>query len=119
MRTLEEKTSRIKRIIRGAQTLVLSLDFSFRTQYKPNMDLNGKVVVITGASMGIGEAIGLEFVRHGASVVFSSRDAGRAEAARRRVGSTERTVAMACDVSKRSEIERMLQETLSRFKRVD
>jgi Short-chain dehydrogenases of various substrate specificities len=83
------------------------------------MDLNGKVVVITGASMGIGEAIGLEFVRHGASVVFSSRDASRAEAARQRIGSTERTFATACDVTMRAEIERMLQETLSRLKRVD
>src|SRR3954471_24607008 len=119
MRTLEEKTSRIRRIIRGAQTLVLSLDFIPSAPYNARMDLKGKVVVITGASMGIGEAIGLEFVRHGASVVFSSRDAGRAEAARQRVGSVERTFAMACDVGKRSEIERMLQETLSRFKRVD
>src|SRR5437660_344137 len=83
------------------------------------MNLNRKVVVITGASMGIGEAIGLEFVRHGASVVFSSRDVSRAEAARQRVGNLERTFAMACDVSKRSDIDRMLQETLARFKRVD
>jgi short-subunit dehydrogenase len=83
------------------------------------MDLNGKVVVITGASMGIGEAIALEFVRHGASVVFSSRDAQRAEAARQRVGDLERTFAMACDVSKRSDLERLLQQTLSRYKRVD
>jgi short-subunit dehydrogenase len=98
---------------------VLLLDFHFVAPYNARMDLNGKVVVITGASMGIGEAIGLEFVRHGASVVFSSREASRAEAARQRVGNTQRTFATGCDVTKRSEIERMLQETLSRFKRVD
>jgi short-subunit dehydrogenase len=83
------------------------------------MNLNGKVVVITGASMGIGEAIALEFIRHGAKVVFSSRDAQRAEAARQRVGNVDHTFAMACDVSKRSDLERLLQETLSRFGRVD
>jgi uncharacterized protein len=83
------------------------------------MNLNGKVVVITGASMGIGEAIALEFVRQGASAVFSSRDAQRAEAARQRVGTVDHTFATACDVSKRSDLERLLQETLSRFGRVD
>jgi short-subunit dehydrogenase len=83
------------------------------------MNLTGKVVVITGASMGIGEAIALEFVQHGASVVLSSRDAQRAEAARQRVGNLERTSAVPCDVTKRPEIGRLLQETLSRHKRVD
>ena len=83
------------------------------------MDLTGKVVVITGASMGIGEAIAKEFVEHGSSVVFSSRDLARAEAARQRVGSPERTCAVACDVTQRGEIDRLLQETISRYKRVD
>ena len=83
------------------------------------MDLSGKVAVITGASMGIGEAIAKEFVDRGASVVFSSRDLSRAEAARQRVGSIERTAAFACDVTKRPEIEALLKQTLSRFQRVD
>ena len=39
------------------------------------MDLSGKVVVVTGASMGIGEAIAGIFVHQGASVVLLSRDA--------------------------------------------
>jgi len=37
-------------------------------------------MVVTGASMGIGEAIARIFSDHGASVVLLSRDAGRAEA---------------------------------------
>ncbi|MGB0078163.1 MAG: SDR family NAD(P)-dependent oxidoreductase, partial [Candidatus Sulfotelmatobacter sp.] len=43
------------------------------------MELAGKVVVVTGASMGIGEAIAKIFVDQGASVVMLSRDAGRVE----------------------------------------
>ena len=50
------------------------------------MELVGKVVVVTGASMGIGEAIAKVFAEEGASVVLLSRDAARAEAARVRIG---------------------------------
>lgn len=83
------------------------------------MDLSGKVVVVTGASMGIGEAIAGIFADHGASVVLLSRDAGRAEAARGRVGHTDRTLALSCDVRNREEIDRVLSLTLHHFDRVD
>ena len=83
------------------------------------MEMDGKVVVVTGASMGIGEAIAKIFADHGASVVLLSRDASRAEAARHRVGHTDRTLALACDVRHREEIDRALGLTLHHFDRVD
>jgi len=83
------------------------------------MEMDGKVVVVTGASMGIGEAIVKVFADEGASVVLLSRDASRAEAARQRVGHTDRTLALACDVRNREDVDRALASTLSRFHRVD
>ncbi len=83
------------------------------------MEMDGKVVVVTGASMGIGEAIAKVFADAGASVVLLSRDASRAEAARHRVGHTDRTLAMACDVRNREDIDRALALTLHHFDRVD
>ena len=83
------------------------------------MEMDGKVVVVTGASMGIGEAIAKVFADAGASVVLLSRDASRAEAARHRVGHTDRTLALACDVRNREEIDRALALTLHHFDRVD
>src|SRR5258708_38506697 len=83
------------------------------------MDMTGKVVVVSGASMGIGEAIAKVFADHGASVVLLSRDASRAEAARHRIGHTDRTLAMACDVRNREDIDRALALTLRHFDRVD
>ncbi len=83
------------------------------------MEMDGKAVVVTGGSMGIGEAIARVFADHGASVVLLSRDASRAEAARHRLGHTERTLALACDVRNRDEIDRVVGLTLHHFDRID
>lgn len=83
------------------------------------MRLAGKVAVITGASMGIGEAIAKLFVEEGARVFLSSRDEARTEAARFRIGHTDRTLGIACDVRNREDLDRLLSLTLHNFGRVD
>jgi NADP-dependent 3-hydroxy acid dehydrogenase YdfG len=77
--------------------------------------LSGKVAVITGASMGIGEALARLFAEEGASLVLASRDQARVEAARARIGHLDRTLALACDVRNREEIDRVLSLTLHNF----
>jgi len=83
------------------------------------MEIPGKIVVVTGASMGIGEAIAKAFVDEGASVVLLSRDSARVEGARARVGHPERTLALSCDVRHREEIDRVVSLTLHHFGRID
>ena len=83
------------------------------------MSIAGNVVVVTGASMGIGEAIVHRFLREGASVVLASRDLAHLEAARERMRAAERTLAVACDVGVRAQIDHLLAATLERFGRVD
>ncbi len=83
------------------------------------MELQGKVVVVTGASMGIGEALAKIFAEQGASVVLSARNVARLEAARVRIGHTERTAVCACDVSKSADIHKLVEFTRQRFGRVD
>lgn len=81
--------------------------------------LSGKVAVITGASMGIGEAIAKIFVENDAHVVMLSRDAGRAKAARGRIGQADKTMALACDVRHREEIDRAIGLTLHHYAHID
>jgi len=90
------------------------------------MDSNGKVVVITGASMGIGEALASEFLLHGATVVLSSRDQARVEAARQRVlaaasakSAEQKTAAITCDVRSRAAIEQLAAEIQHRYGSID
>jgi short-subunit dehydrogenase len=83
------------------------------------MRLHGQVVVVTGASMGIGEAIARIFVEEGANVVLSSRSGEHLEAARTRIGNSDRTMAVVCDVSDPAKAKALLQTTLDRFERVD
>jgi uncharacterized protein len=88
------------------------------------MKLNGKVAVITGASMGIGLAIAQLFASEGATVVLASRDLARVEEAKSSIaataqGSAERLLAVACDVRRREDIERLLSISIGRYGRVD
>jgi short-subunit dehydrogenase len=82
-------------------------------------NLAGKVAVVTGASMGIGEAIAKIFADAGAQVVLLSRDSTRLEAARGRIGHPDQTLALACDVRHREEIDRVIGLTMHHLQRID
>ncbi len=92
---------------------------SFAQEPSTQNELFGKVAVITGASMGIGEAIAKLFAQRGAQVVLLSRDSTRLEAARGRVGYPDQTLALACDVRHREEIDRAIGLVMHHFQRID
>jgi short-subunit dehydrogenase len=96
-----------------------TFDSADRPSGSPQAKLSGKIAVVTGASMGIGEAMAKLFVRQGAQVVLLSRDTGRLEAARVRIGHLDQTLALACDVRHREEIDRAIGLTMHHFQRID
>ena len=70
--------------------------------------------------MGIGEAIAKLFLQEGAKVALCARDLGRVQAAAARIGgTTDNTLCLACDVSKREQVEALAQGALQRFGRID
>jgi NAD(P)-dependent dehydrogenase (short-subunit alcohol dehydrogenase family) len=84
--------------------------------------LKGKVILITGASRGLGRALALEFARHGASLIINSRASSAAHLAdtehRVRASGAE-VLGVVADVSDRADVERLAGESLAHFSRVD
>jgi NAD(P)-dependent dehydrogenase (short-subunit alcohol dehydrogenase family) len=83
-------------------------------------DLSGQVAVITGSSRGIGRAAAETMAALGAKVVVSSRKADACEAVVSAIGkSGGEAIAIACNISRRAEIETLIKGTLERWGRID
>ncbi len=83
------------------------------------MSLKDQVVVITGASQGIGRAIAERCARDGAKLAICGRSPQPLKEVERALGATTDMVAVPADASREAEVERFKEEVLLRFGRVD
>ena len=86
--------------------------------------LQGKVVIVTGSSRGIGKAIAVEFAREGANVVVCGRSTGEGPLTiESTVGEIIEAggdaIAVPCDVSIEAHVERLVELTMARWGRID
>jgi NAD(P)-dependent dehydrogenase (short-subunit alcohol dehydrogenase family) len=82
--------------------------------------LEGKVALITGASQGLGRALAVAYVKEGARVVINARSEERIRPVAEEVESSgAKVLALAADVSKSADVERLVDETVERFGRID
>jgi NAD(P)-dependent dehydrogenase (short-subunit alcohol dehydrogenase family) len=83
-------------------------------------DVQGKVVMITGGSRGLGKAMALEFARRGAKVVVASRKLDECERVADEVRSlgTE-AMAVGCHVGQWDSLEGVVEQVIGRFGRID
>ena len=78
--------------------------------------LKGKVAIVTGGASGIGRAVCLRFLQEGAKVVIADRNvAGAEETLALMEGSGEDSMVAPLDVSNASQVESVVNETVSRF----
>jgi short-subunit dehydrogenase len=82
---------------------------------------NGKVVLITGASSGIGEEMALQLSRAGARLALAARRTDRLEQLRGQILATggAEPLIVACDVTRDEDPPRAVAQTLARWGRLD
>ncbi len=84
------------------------------------MDLSGKVAVVIGGTSGIGRAIAHGLAQAGADVIPTSRRAEQVEVAAAEIEALgRRTIRVTSDVSDRSSLQHVLEETIKAFEKVD
>jgi NADP-dependent 3-hydroxy acid dehydrogenase YdfG len=83
-------------------------------------EVTGKVVAVTGASSGIGEATALELAGRGAAVVLGARRTDRLSALAERIhASGGQAEVLAVDVTRRADLEQLVATAVERFGRLD
>ncbi|MBQ2521308.1 MAG: SDR family oxidoreductase [Bacteroidales bacterium] len=81
--------------------------------------MDGKVVIVTGASSGIGLATARVFGAKGAKVVLAARRLELLEQLAPSVAPSDRVLCVACDVTREEDCRTLVEKTVARFGRID
>jgi len=82
--------------------------------------VNNKVVIVTGAARGIGAGIAADLAEKGAHVVIADLNADAARQTASKISSGgKNAIAVAVDVSSRASVKALIDQTVSRFGRLD
>lgn len=82
------------------------------------MALEGKVVLITGASAGIGAETAVQFARLGASLSLTGRNEQNLEAVAKRCDQTK-TFIIVGDVGNEDDVKNILESTINHYGKLD
>jgi len=100
--------------------MLLSASWLARSWRERSYDLNGKTVLMTGGSRGLGLVMARQLIQAGARLAICARDASELERARTELeqGGGE-VLALPCDVTDRTQVEQMVQQVRDRFGVID
>jgi NAD(P)-dependent dehydrogenase (short-subunit alcohol dehydrogenase family) len=86
----------------------------------PTVDLTGKVAIVTGSTEGLGYGMAVVLAAYGATVVVSSRRKEKSEEIASEInGMGAKAIAIPCDVSRKSDIDALVAETVNQLGKVD
>ena len=84
------------------------------------MDFKNKVVLITGASSGIGKQTAIEFAKLGSSIILVARRKNKLEQVEKELKQFNvNTLVCVCDVSKKDQVEELSKIVLQKFNSID
>lgn len=83
------------------------------------MNLQNKIVWLTGASSGIGEALAHALIKEGAKLVLSARRKDELERVKADLGNGDNVFVLPMDLEKQDEFEQKKEEVLKHFGRID
>ena len=78
-----------------------------------------RVIIITGAGSGIGEAAAKRFAADGCKVVLNGRTEEKLQQVADAIGKSEQTLVRPGDISKESDVETLISATVETFGRID
>ena len=84
------------------------------------MDFKNKIVLITGASSGIGRQTAIEFAKLGSSIILVARRKDKLEQVENELKQFNvKTLVCSCDVSKKDQVEKMSKIVLEKLNSID
>ena len=83
------------------------------------MSIEGKTIIVTGGTSGIGEACARLFIERGANVVMASNQQAEGEALEAELSKTSRARFIACDVTQEDQVKNLIDSTVAAFGRID
>ncbi len=81
--------------------------------------MQGKTVVITGASRGIGQAIAVAFAQKGANIVLNTNKSEPTQTLQKLEAFNVKTLVVKCDVSDFSQAKNLIEESVKTFGSLD
>jgi len=96
------------------------MDTEYLEKIRNIFDLSGRVAIVTGAAGGLGQIITAALVAFGSHVVLASRNYGNLKQLEENVSRAGgEALAVATDVTQEDQVDRLVSETMKRFKKID